>query len=613
MAAALVLCLPAMGASEDDAEQQPVVFESIPTLFGEVLAADNIPVAMRDGETLSVDIYRPDDNDRHPTLYAAGPYPHTRDILTDNGSQVGPVAWYVNQGYNVAVVDIRGTGNSTGSFSFFDRDEQQDHYEVVEWIAEQAWSDGQVAGTGAGYYATSQWQLGIQNPPHLSCIAPINGSLNPFRDLVSPGGLASNALVNDWYDREIRLGNAYTPGIERIVDLDFRAVQLSHPSYDEFWRERSSLDSVRLVNVPVFAFHDWSLDRLTPDISGTVLAMAGLNPINKLLITNPGETTPLYQDTALLGRELLPFYQWCFNGRNASSPFIAQPRIRYQVRGQDSIKRESTWPPGNIEFESWFLNNGADAALGNLDQSRQSGPPGFSTLERRQRDSRMLYESAPLAEDLEIAGPIMLELFASSSLNDMAFDVILKEEIVYRTLTPSPLLPGIFLEDEEPELFQGTESFTEITVSHGSLKASMRRKNAALSKAYQPVYAQQDSEALVPGQVYQLDIGLRQSAYHFSAGSRIILEIIPVNDGALMDTRGRDMLHHNSQYPSRLWLPVVQRPALPSTRSAVQPAANTRENNTGGNLSLPDLRILDEETIDTLNGDEDNPVIFIPR
>ena len=586
----------------------PADFASLATIYGDMLAAQDVAVTMRDGIDIAVDIYRPDDNRRHPALFAAGPYPHTQAILADRGSDIGPVAWYVSQGYAVVVASVRGTGKSTGDFGFFTREEQQDHYEVIEWIARQAWSDGQVAGTGAGYYAASQWQMAIQNPPHLACIAPVNGATNPFMDWISPGGLANNAFINDWYDAQVRLPNAYTPGVNTLVNFDLRLAQLSHPFFDAFWQLRSSEGDARLVNVPVYALHDWNADPLSPGIAGTVRSMASLNVINKLLVVDASNGVPLQQDIAFLGRELLPFYQWCFTGKTASAAFIALPRIRYQVRGQNTLKRESTWPPGNIAQQGWFLNHGAGSDSGSLDVASLPATLGFSAYDRQDPAAKLVFISAPLPGDLEIAGPLMLEMYASGSADDMAFQVTLKEQLVYRSLAPAAALPSL-LGPAAADSGALTETSAYISVSQGSLKASRRARLPGTGNDYSPVYAQTAAESLNPGQVYRLDLGMHHTAYRFSAGNRLVLEVTPVNDGSLMNGPGRDMLHHSRQYPTRLWLPVVQSPAFSSQRQNPQtvPAENPV------NMQVPDLRILTPETLEALEGDSDNPVLFVPR
>ena len=45
-------------------------------------------------------------------------------------------------------MDVRGTGKSGGEYRFFDVKEQQDYYDIVEWIAAQPWCTGKVGGIG---------------------------------------------------------------------------------------------------------------------------------------------------------------------------------------------------------------------------------------------------------------------------------------------------------------------------------------------------------------------------------------------------------------------------------------------------------------------------------
>ncbi len=74
---------------------------------------------------------------------------------------------------------------------------------------------------------------------------------------------------------------------------------------------------------------------------------------------------------------------------------------------------------------------------------------------------------------------------------------------------------------------------------------------------------------MIPGQVYRLDIALRQTSHRITAGSRLVIEISAINDGAIGDEPGRDMIHYTLTHPSRLWLTKVQSPqALRELREA---------------------------------------------
>jgi len=552
----------------------PILFETVETSWGAIAGAEDVPVQMRDGISIAVDIYHPLREGAFPTLYAAGPFPHSSAMLENTDSDAGPLAWFINQGYAVVVANVRGTGRSEGEYSFLALEEQQDHYEIIEWIAEQPWSNGQVAGTGAGYYGTSQWHMAIQGPPSLECIAPISAVLDPLREWIKPGGVNNNSFINGWYDSKIRLANAYARNSSRLVSYDLRMAQLEHPANDDYWQIRSALDSVSLVNVPVFAMHGWSLEETDADLSMTMNALDSLNVVNKILIRDPGSNPPFTHDTTLLVQELMPFYDWCFNGRRPTSSFIEKPRIRFQVRGQDTVKVEQSWPPGNIAHDAWFLNNTieSDIAEGSLHAAQDQDNQALTVFNTGNGDSKLTFASAPLVEDLEIDGPAMLELYVSSTASDRAYGITVYEEDVNIIEPVTSGLPG-FLAPKEVISEAVMQTSNKRIITRGELKASARVKDPVKSSAFHPVYSLDRSEQMIPGQVYRLDIALRQTSHRITAGSRLVIEISAINDGAIGDEPGRDMIHHTLTYPSRLWLPKVQSPqALRQLREATMAA-----------------------------------------
>jgi len=436
----------AQAAQQETDGDSSAVFELVDTPYGPVMAASDIPVTLRDDVVLSLDIYLPESGERFSTLYAAGPYPHNQTILTDPNAEAGPIAWFASQGYAVVLASLRGTGLSGGDYGFLALEEQQDHYEIVEWIAGQPWSDGQVAGTGAGYYAAAQWQMAIQNPPHLSCIAPINGVTDPLREWVYPGGLANHEFINDWYDRRVRLANAYSQEAPRLVSLDLRLSQLANPGAGEFWQIRSSMGLINQIDVPVFVLFNWSQRLQQPSLALTIDALEQLNVTSKILITNPPENASLQQDIPLLATELLPFYEWCFNERSPDASFVERPRIRFQVRGQNATRPDSNWPPGNIEHKAWFLNPAGTDEYGALEQTRADSL-AFTPMPAGNTDNTLRFISRRLTEDLELTGPVMLELYASTSGTDMAFKATLSEELIYQAITTTPLFPSFTTPD----------------------------------------------------------------------------------------------------------------------------------------------------------------------
>ena len=601
-------------AQEDVLTEETLLFEHVTTPYGDAFTAQNVLIQMRDETSIAVDIYRPIDEASRPTLYAAGPYPHSVDILTDQLTHAGTIAWFVSQGYAFVIANVRGTGLSNGDFSFLSREEQQDHYEIIEWIAEQPWSDGQVAGAGAGYYAASQWQMAIQNPPNLECIAPFNGTLDPLREWIYPGGLLNNTYINDWYDRKVRLANAYAPDSPRIINYDLRFEQLNHQFDDVYWQIRSSLENTDQINVPVFAIHDWSLNKFEPGLFSTLSALSKLNPVNKALITSPSENIPLNQDTRFLSSELMPYYEWCFNGRNPNSAFAERSRIRYLVKGQNIVKSESSWPPGNITHEAWFLNNIAPDNIdmpASLDDRQLTESVQLSPYNTVSDEAMIRFVSPTLDEDLEIAGPVMMELYASSTSFDLAFEVTVSEEFVAEIPESRPSLPS-FLTPVVPQVEPQTESNSETTtqeiVTRGILKGSARARDGEKSSEFAPVYSLTEKEELQPGQIHRLDIALHHTAYRFSAGNRLVLEIKTVNDGSFPEASAAELLYHDRQNPSRLWLPVVQSPQ-DTAISAAQTGIETEEGIEASSVGNSPF----QETDNEINSESQNPQIFVPR
>ena len=102
--------------------------------------------------------------------YATGDDPALYD--GDQVSEAVPVDLLVENGYAVAIFNVRGTGNSGGCFEWIGRREQRDQYELVEWLGTQPWSNGNVGMMGLSYHGTTPWEAAIQNPPHLKTIVP---------------------------------------------------------------------------------------------------------------------------------------------------------------------------------------------------------------------------------------------------------------------------------------------------------------------------------------------------------------------------------------------------------------------------------------------------------
>ncbi len=107
-----------------------------------------VPIMMRDGVVLYADVSRPDAPGRYPVLITMTPY--SKAIA---GEAPG---YLIARGYVHLAVDVRGQGSSGGTWCNRCEIEQMDGYEVVQWAAAQAWSDGNVGMYGSSYRRSSR-------------------------------------------------------------------------------------------------------------------------------------------------------------------------------------------------------------------------------------------------------------------------------------------------------------------------------------------------------------------------------------------------------------------------------------------------------------------------
>lgn len=103
----------------------------------------------------------------------------------------------VRRGYAHLMVDVRGTGSSTGEWDFFSDAEQRDYLEVLHWAREQPWCNGKLAVAGISYGALAALIVAGLRPDGLAAIFAIEGGENAVRELGLAGGVPS-PMVAIW-------------------------------------------------------------------------------------------------------------------------------------------------------------------------------------------------------------------------------------------------------------------------------------------------------------------------------------------------------------------------------------------------------------------------------
>jgi uncharacterized protein len=540
-----------------------------------VVAHRNISVCMSDGVDIDVDIFRPDSSARFPVLLSIAsfnkeyqsariwPAPtRTRRIrgMADACLETPLADFWVCRGYVLIIGSVRGTGRSGGYYQFLSQREIQDTYELIEWAARQSWCSGQVGMLGQGYYSAHQSYVAQMSPPHLKALAPIGTFWDNYRHFWWPGGVLQKGFLR-WLVSLVNMDiqNEKSALMEKLGEKKYRALiaqalvdkdlqgapeivealqnpfKLGNANYldivlqpliNDYWRARGADIDFTKFKIPAYlggVSHRPSVFYYWPDLK-----------IPKKLILFPPSYTdrPFYQ----LSWELLRWFDtWL---KDIDTGIMDEPAVKLFVSGSNDWLLASDFPvPGTrwtpfhlhenrslLEYEPW-----PDEASASYDDA-----PG--------NRGSLVYTSAALVENTEIAGPVNLSLSASCRGVDTNFFVGLWD-----------------VESEEKK----------VCLTRGYLKASHRALDSRLSKPWLPVPAHTDPQPLVPGRVYRFSFVMNPTAHLFKAGHRIMLKIssaddVPENlyqvghEHLCSQTPNTITIYHDADHPSSITLPVTK-------------------------------------------------------
>ncbi len=535
-----------------------------------------VKIRVHDGVEIAVALYMPGGDGPFPVVLAPSPYRYDNNALPASPQflwrETGPIELYVERGYVYAHMDVRGCGKSGGEFRLLDRNEQKDLYDVVEWLGRQNWSNRKVGGIGQSYFCMLQWWMAILKPPSLACIAAFDGLNDPYRASVYQGGMLGDFFGSYWWNQN-RIINRHPANGEqpREQTCDLNLLLQTHPTYDEFWRERCAAERLHEIEVPLYSVGVWgkvdlhtrgNIDGFRRASGPKKLKMIG--PVNAFVANREFNSRELHE------KLLLPFYDHYLKG--LKTDYVDRPAIEYFVRGADAVRSAETWPPAGVRYLAWHLSgekSGSVTSLndGTLARDKASGEDktsynypnpgwlmgvvGFGPNNAPDPARRVLtFTTAPLDTDLEIAGPIKLVLYASSTRDDMDFFVKLSEQMPQSA------------EDRGKTLNPAAYWITK-----GWLRASHRALDPKKSSEMEPYHSHADPEPIEPGKIYRFDIGIEPMAHRFKKGNRIRLEIVN-GDSVVTDVLwthyyvpskiGTDTIYHSAAHPSALTLPVTE-------------------------------------------------------
>ena len=112
---------------------------------------EHIWIPMRDGCRLSGRIWLPEDSEKNPVPAILEYIPYRKNDGTAlRDSLIHP--YFAGHGYASVRVDLRGSGDSEGVLEdeYF-KQELEDAIEVLEWISEQYWCNGNLGMMGKSW------------------------------------------------------------------------------------------------------------------------------------------------------------------------------------------------------------------------------------------------------------------------------------------------------------------------------------------------------------------------------------------------------------------------------------------------------------------------------
>lgn len=476
--------------------------EGARVLGTDIVFERDVPMKLRDGTTIYVDVFRPAGDVRAPALFSWSPYGKAMggqwldDLPNRSGVPIGLVselqrfegpdpAYWCAHGYAVVNPDPRGALASEGNVNYWGRQLAEDGYDVIEWIARQSWSTGKVVMSGNSWLAVSQWYIAAERPPHLIAIAPWEGLVEQGPASV-PAAVAFGEIII-----QSLAGRGYVEDQPRML--------LDYPLMNAFWQDRRA--RVELIEVPAYVVASYTNMAHT---NGTFDAWRHLGSARKWLrIHNTQEWTDYYTPANV--DDLRRFFDRY--AKEINNGWEDTPPVRMAVLnpgGVDIVNRaEKCFPPAAAVVTPFFLNNGALS-------------PARPQAEMQVSHSAVNGQTVLLHtfdEDTEISGYMVLRLWLEA---DGADDIDLAVSVRKR--------PG--LAQRLKELLPGPP---DGNAASGLLRVSMRELDPHKSTRLNPVLAMRREARLKPGDIVPVDIVLSPMAMWYRRGDTLELTISAFN------------------------------------------------------------------------------------
>ena len=510
-----------------------------------------VKIPMSDGVRLAADIYRSvnaSNAKQYPVLLEYLPY-RKDESRARNYSMY---SYFLDHGYIVVRVDMRGTGNSEGRTIPYEYSEIEldDGEEVIDWLSAQDWSTGSVGMFGISWGGFNSIQLSMRNVPALKAFVALMSTEYLYQEDVhymdgimhTDSWMMSNDLFNALPAAPDFLLNE--EWVEKRFNVKPSVYAYMRQQRDgAFWDRASARGQYEKIKVPGYHIGGWydgyrnSLPRMLEHVQVHQKALIGPwdhdFPHNAALAPRIEwrHEAVRWFDQWLKGEDtgILDEPDFTVFIRDYHPPDTSLEVIPGHWRWEDS------WPIERIEDQQWYLHGdhrlsitSAEESLHTMTYKPSMGLEGggptmwWGSLLPDQRpmdDHSLVYDSAPLDAPLEILGRPVAKIIVSADASRANWIVRI-----------SDVAPGGQVTQVAGAAFNGTH------------------RNSA-----------REPEDIVPGELFALKINLHFTSWVFPKGHRVRVAISNAQWPMLWPTAKpmSSMLAIGGTAGARVELPVV--------------------------------------------------------